>query len=112
MRREAINIIRGCGTIVAMLLLLLLSMLIGWLIGGPDCDSRRVLATSTGMRSVIVVLFVLRRLYWAKSGDVRVNGRTVPAFADPGSYLVLRGPWKNGDRIEPNLPMHLHDRTV
>ena len=37
-----------------------------------------------------------------------MNGRTVPAFADPGSYLVLRGPWKNGDRIELSLPMHLH----
>ncbi len=43
-----------------MLLLLLLSMLIGWLIGGPDGESRRVLATSTGMRSVIVVLYVAR----------------------------------------------------
>jgi DUF1680 family protein len=32
----------------------------------------------------------------------------VPAFADPGSYLVLRGPWKNGDRIELTLPMSLH----
>ena len=59
-RREALNIIRGRGTILAMLLLLLLSMLIGWLIGGPDRESRRVLATSTGMRSVIVVLFVAR----------------------------------------------------
>ena len=52
--------IRGGGTILAMLLLLLLSMLIGWLIGGPDPESRRVLATSTGMRSVIVVLYVAR----------------------------------------------------
>ena len=50
----------------------------------------------------------LRVPYWAKTGDVNVNGRTVPAFAEPGSYLVLRGPWKNGDRIELNLPMHLH----
>ena len=46
--------------------------------------------------------------YWAKSGSVQVNGQTVPAFAEPGSYLVLRGPWKNGDRIELNLPMQLH----
>jgi DUF1680 family protein len=46
--------------------------------------------------------------YWAKSGSVAVNGRAVPAFADPGSYLVLRGPWKNGDRIQLSLPMHLH----
>jgi hypothetical protein len=43
-----------------MSLLLLLSMLIGWLIGGPDRESRKVLATSTGMRSVIVVLYVAR----------------------------------------------------
>ncbi|HWS97016.1 MAG TPA: glycoside hydrolase family 127 protein, partial [Candidatus Methylomirabilis sp.] len=44
--------------------------------------------------------FKLRVPYWAKTGSVKVNGRTVPAFADAGSYLVLRGPWKNGDRIE------------
>jgi len=59
-RREAFNAIRGGGTILAMLLLLFLSMLIGWLIGGPDGESRRVLATATGMRSVIVVLYVAR----------------------------------------------------
>ena len=46
--------------------------------------------------------------YWAKTGSVKINGHTVPAFADPSSYLVLRGPWKNGDRIELSLPMHLH----
>ena len=50
----------------------------------------------------------LRVPYWAKSGNVKVNGRPVPAFANPSSYLVLRGPWKNGDRIELSLPMHLH----
>jgi|CZKR01.1.fsa_nt_gi DUF1680 family protein len=50
----------------------------------------------------------LRISYWAKSGSVKVNGRPVPAFSEPSSYLVLRGPWKNGDRIELSLPMHLH----
>jgi bile acid:Na+ symporter, BASS family len=59
-RREAFNEIRGGGSVLAMFLLLLLSMLIGWMIGGPDPESRRVLATSTGMRSVIVVLYVAR----------------------------------------------------
>ena len=59
-RRQALNTIRGGGAILAMLLLLLLSMLIGWLIGGPDRETRRVLATSTGMRSVIVVLYIAR----------------------------------------------------
>ena len=59
-RRQAFNAIRGGGTVLAMLLLLLLSMLIGWLIGGPDRETRRILATSTGMRSVIVVLYIAR----------------------------------------------------
>jgi DUF1680 family protein len=50
----------------------------------------------------------LRIPYWAKTGIVRVNGHVVPAFADAGSYLIFRGPWKNGDRVELSLPMHLH----
>lgn len=59
-RRQALTTIRGRGTILAILLLLLLSMVVGWFIGGPDPESRRVMATSTGMRSVIVVLYVAR----------------------------------------------------
>jgi hypothetical protein len=58
--RSLLQASRGRGTILAMLLLLLLSMLIGWLIGGPDRESRRVLATATSMRNVIVVLYVAR----------------------------------------------------
>ncbi len=54
----------------------------------------------------------LRVPYWAKSGSVKVNGRAVPAFADPSSYLVLRGPWKTGDRIELTLPMQLHAAPI
>ena len=59
-RRSAFNAIRGGGTVLAMFLLLLLAMLIGWLIGGPERETRRILATSTGMRNVIVVLYVAR----------------------------------------------------
>ena len=59
-RREALAAIAGRETILAICLLLVLSMLIGWLIGGPDLESRRVLATATGMRSVVVVLYVAR----------------------------------------------------
>ena len=59
-RREALFAIAGHGTILAMFSLLIISMLIGWIIGGPDNESRRVLATATGMRSVIVVLYIAR----------------------------------------------------
>ncbi|HZD31486.1 MAG TPA: beta-L-arabinofuranosidase domain-containing protein, partial [Candidatus Angelobacter sp.] len=50
----------------------------------------------------------LRIPYWAKTGSVKVNGHAVPAFAAAGSYLVLRGPWRNGDRVDLSVPMHLH----
>jgi BASS family bile acid:Na+ symporter len=59
-RREALYAIAGRGSILAMFLLLIISMMVGWFIGGPDHESRRVLATSTGMRSVIVVLYIAR----------------------------------------------------
>ena len=58
--------------------------------------------------SPVEVDLKLRIPYWTKGGSVKVNGRPLPAFADPGSYLVLRGPWRNGDRIELRLPMSLH----
>ncbi len=50
----------------------------------------------------------LRIPYWAKTGTAKVNDRPIPVFADRSSYLILRGPWKYGDRIELRLPMHLH----
>ena len=57
-RREALYAVAGRGTILAMFLLLTFSMLIGWFTGGSDSDSRRILATTTGMRSVVVVLYI------------------------------------------------------
>jgi hypothetical protein len=59
-RRAALVAIASHGTILAMFLLLVVSMLLGWFLGGPDRESRRVLATATGMRSVIVVLYIAR----------------------------------------------------
>ena len=59
-RREALYAIAGRGTILAMFLLLVSSMIIGWCVAGRDAEVRRVLATATGMRSVIVVLYIAR----------------------------------------------------
>jgi BASS family bile acid:Na+ symporter len=58
-RRQALHAIAGRGTILAMVLLFLSSMLIGWMIG-KDPDTRRVLATSTSMRNVVIVLYISR----------------------------------------------------
>ena len=48
----------GAPALVAMLLLVLGGMVIGWLLGGPGRDTRRVLATSTGMRNIVVALLI------------------------------------------------------
>jgi DUF1680 family protein len=50
----------------------------------------------------------LRIPYWVQGGSVKVNGATLPAFANPGSYLALNRTWKTGDKIELSLPMGLH----
>jgi BASS family bile acid:Na+ symporter len=80
-RKEAFNAIKGGGAVWAMALLLLSSMAVGWFVGGPDPDSRRVVATTTGMRSVIVVLYVARSCF---------TGTNV--FMVPIAYLTLMIP--------------------
>jgi DUF1680 family protein len=50
--------------------------------------------------------------YWVQGGAVKVNGRPLPVFASPSSYLTLRGPWKSGDTIELSLPMGLHSSPM
>jgi bile acid:Na+ symporter, BASS family len=62
-RSQAFDAIKGGGAILAMIILLVVSMTIGWFVGGPDPESRRVIATTTSMRSVIVVLYVARSCF-------------------------------------------------
>lgn len=48
----------GGRALAAMLLLVLGGMVIGWFLGGPETATRRVLATSTGMRNAMVALLI------------------------------------------------------
>ena len=43
---------------------------------------------------------------------MRINGRELEAFAQPGSYLSLTREWRDGDRIEVSLPMRLHTELL
>ena len=43
----------------------------------------------------------------ADGGSVRINGRELEAFAQPGSFLSLTREWRDGDKIEVSLPMRL-----
>jgi hypothetical protein len=55
----------------------------------------------------------LRIPAWLRSGPtVKLNGKPLDATAGPGSYLTLSRTWRNGDRIEMELPMHLSVETM
>jgi hypothetical protein len=66
--------------------------------------------TSLTVRSASATRLALRvRVpYWADGGTAKLNGRAIEGFAAPGGYLVLDRSWKDGDRLEVTLPMHLH----
>jgi DUF1680 family protein len=48
----------------------------------------------------------------AAGGSVRINGRELEAFAQPGSYLSLTREWRDGDKIELKLPMQLSSEPL
>ena len=65
----------------AIVLLIVLAMVVGWFLGGPDRESRRVLATSTSMRSVVICFYIAR--YWFPGTEV---------YLAPLVYLSLMVP--------------------
>ncbi|WP_165973486.1 glycoside hydrolase family 127 protein [Luteibacter rhizovicinus] len=46
------------------------------------------------------------------NAHVRVNGEMLDVFASPGSYLSLQREWRDGDRIELDLPMRLYSEAL
>jgi DUF1680 family protein len=48
----------------------------------------------------------------ADGGSVKINGRELEAFAQPGSYLALTREWHDGDKVEISLPMQLRTEPL
>jgi hypothetical protein len=46
------------------------------------------------------------------AAEVKVNGKTLEAVADPGSYLAIRRVWQDGDTISISLPMELRQEAL
>jgi hypothetical protein len=49
----------------------------------------------------------LRHPGWARKATVSVNGKVVESSRKPGSYIVMKRRWKNGDVVEMDMPMEL-----
>ena len=47
--------------------------------------------------------------YWAAHGvKAAVNGKSINAGVKPASYLSIRRSWRDGDKVEVQMPMALH----
>ena len=49
---------------------------------------------------------------WATGSSISVNGRRLQAPAAPGSFVAVHRQWRNGDRIELDLPMAMRLEPV
>lgn len=71
--------------------------------------------TSLVMRASAPVRLALniRVPYWAtQGGALKLNGRSLPVFASPSSYVTIDRVWNNGDRVDVSLPMSLHAESL
>lgn len=63
-------------------------------------------------RKPVRIPLCIRVLYWAARGAARLNGAALETFAAPPSYFVIDRTWQDGDRLEIDLPMGLHDAPL
>ena len=72
----------------------------------PESEHTALTVVEAGPRQLTIRV---RIPGWLRSSPVlKLNGKPLDASATPGSYLTLRRAWKAGDRVEMDLPMHLH----
>jgi DUF1680 family protein len=54
----------------------------------------------------------LRIPAWAEGASIAVNGKTVPTSWAAGKFATIRRTWRNGDRVEMDLPMRLRLEAI
>jgi BASS family bile acid:Na+ symporter len=85
----------GTGVLLLMALFVLASVLIGWLVGGPSPENRRVLALGTAGRNVNIALFIATSAFPASDADASIVAFAVIMLVV--SLLVAwywkRNPW-------------------
>ncbi len=67
----------------------------------------KIKSTRPGVRTIHV-----RIPSWTKDAEIKINGHSLEAVADPGSYLAIKRAWKDGDTISVSLPMILRQEPL
>ncbi len=92
LRKEAMNAV-GKEALLYMLLFIIISMAVGWFMGGPAKETRRVLATVTGMRHVALCLLIALNTFpdpAVQTSLVAFSALMVPPNTLFAAYTVIR----------------------
>jgi bile acid:Na+ symporter, BASS family len=92
LRKEAMNAV-GKGALLYMLLFIIISMAVGWFMGGPAKETRPVLATVTGMRHVALSLLIALNTFPDQAVQaplVAFSALMVPPSMLLTAYMVIR----------------------
>ena len=66
-----------------------------------------------GTRQPVDFVLKIRVPYWATGGvTARLNGKQLQGDAKPSSYLAISNTWRDGDRVEIEMPMSLHSHPM
>jgi BASS family bile acid:Na+ symporter len=78
----------GFPTLAAMVLLIIGSMIIGWFLGGPQRENRRILATATSMRNVGLCAVIAIESFPGTKVDIGIVAFSA-LMVTPNSLLAL-----------------------
>lgn len=72
----------------------------------PESTNTTLTVTAAGPEAIAMRL---RIPAWLQSAPtVKVNGQVLNSSAAPAGYLTINRSWKAGDKVDIDLPMHLH----
>ena len=92
LRKEAMNAV-GKEALLYMLLFIIISMAVGWFMGGPAKETRPVLATVTGMRHVALSLLIALNTFpdpAVQAPLLAFSALMVPPSMLLTAYMVIR----------------------
>ena len=90
----------GIATLAAMVSLIIGSMLIGWFLGGPQHQNRRILATATSMRNVALCAVIASESFPGTNADIAIVAFSA-LMVTPNSLWLL---YENYSKTRRNLP--------
>jgi BASS family bile acid:Na+ symporter len=84
----------GIHTLAAMVLLIIGSMIIGWFLGGPQRENRRILATGTSMRNVALCAVIATESFPGTRVDIAIVAFSA-LMVTPNSLLLFYEKYRN-----------------